>query len=186
MSRAHTSTASLLPCQKTDGGQGGVWRSAGDAAAAGGAAGEPRAGGALPAAAGRRSGAAGAGGRGGHAPPPRPGGAPAPALPPLPGALPRLHRVRATAIAEARHGGERREGERDFGKRVEWERGQSGRAAADGEDRCFALQCGSCPCNFCAVCLHDCGTDAHAHVATCGETGVLGWVPPPRSLSVRS
>ena len=66
------------------------------------------------------------------------------------------------------------------------ERGQSGRAAADGEDRCFALQCGSCPCNFCAVCLHDCGTDAHAHVATCGETGVLGWVPPPRSLSFRS
>ena len=30
---------------------------------------------------------------------------------------------------------------------------------------CFALKCASCPCSFCAWCLADCGSDAHAHVA---------------------
>jgi hypothetical protein len=32
---------------------------------------------------------------------------------------------------------------------------------------CFALKCNSCPCNFCAACLKDCGEDAHQHVAKC-------------------
>ena len=34
---------------------------------------------------------------------------------------------------------------------------------------CFALQCSQCPCGFCAMCLKDCGTDAHGHVANCQE-----------------
>ncbi len=40
-------------------------------------------------------------------------------------------------------------------------------AAFDG---CFALWCsgeGGCGCAFCAYCLRDCGSDAHAHVAAC-------------------
>jgi len=32
---------------------------------------------------------------------------------------------------------------------------------------CFALKCNSCPCNFCAGCLKDCGENAHQHVAKC-------------------
>ena len=32
---------------------------------------------------------------------------------------------------------------------------------------CCAVQCSFCPCNFCAYCLTDCGTDAHRHVAHC-------------------
>lgn len=32
---------------------------------------------------------------------------------------------------------------------------------------CFALRCARCPCAFCAWCLHDCGEDAHEHVANC-------------------
>ena len=44
---------------------------------------------------------------------------------------------------------------------------------------CCALTCGNNQCNagFCAWCLHDCGADAHAHVASCpslppGKSGV--------------
>lgn len=36
-------------------------------------------------------------------------------------------------------------------------------------EACCALPCSSCPCNFCAYCLKDCDTDAHAHVAHCGS-----------------
>ena len=32
---------------------------------------------------------------------------------------------------------------------------------------CLALTCHRCRCGFCAFCLADCGTDAHAHVAAC-------------------
>ena len=32
---------------------------------------------------------------------------------------------------------------------------------------CFALECGRCGAGFCAWCLHDCGRDAHQHVAHC-------------------
>lgn len=31
-------------------------------------------------------------------------------------------------------------------------------------DGCNALYCGSCECRFCAICLKDCGSDAHPHV----------------------
>ena len=31
-------------------------------------------------------------------------------------------------------------------------------------DGCNALSCGSCRAGFCAICLKDCGTDAHSHV----------------------
>jgi hypothetical protein len=36
-------------------------------------------------------------------------------------------------------------------------------------DGCFSVTCGSpgCNCCFCAWCLEDCGTDAHAHVRAC-------------------
>jgi ankyrin repeat protein/serine/threonine protein kinase len=34
-------------------------------------------------------------------------------------------------------------------------------------DNCFALTCGKCRAGFCAWCLHDCGDDAHQHVANC-------------------
>eukprot|EP00965_Chrysotila_dentata_P051265 1699520-Pleurochrysis_carterae.AAC.3 len=36
-------------------------------------------------------------------------------------------------------------------------------------DGCFALKCenNSCGCGFCALCLTDCGSDAHSHIATC-------------------
>ena len=36
-------------------------------------------------------------------------------------------------------------------------------------DGCLALTCQApgCDCGFCAVCLQDCGTDAHAHVRSC-------------------
>ena len=38
-------------------------------------------------------------------------------------------------------------------------------------DGCAALSCGinTCRCGFCAYCLTDCGTDAHAHVPRCPE-----------------
>jgi hypothetical protein len=32
---------------------------------------------------------------------------------------------------------------------------------------CFALTCSRCRAGFCAWCLTDCGSDAHAHVARC-------------------
>ena len=35
-------------------------------------------------------------------------------------------------------------------------------------DGCFALTC-HCRAAFCAWCLTDCGTDAHAHLGTCRE-----------------
>lgn len=37
-------------------------------------------------------------------------------------------------------------------------------------DGCLALTCG-CGCGFCAVCLQDCGSDAHAHIGTCKFAG---------------
>jgi hypothetical protein len=40
-------------------------------------------------------------------------------------------------------------------------------------ERCFALTCPGCKCGFCAWCLKDCGTDAHAHVLQCPE-GIRG------------
>lgn len=39
-------------------------------------------------------------------------------------------------------------------------------AAFDDYDGCNALKCSQCGCGFCAVCLCDCGSDAHAHVAS--------------------
>ena len=36
----------------------------------------------------------------------------------------------------------------------------------DDYDGCNALTCGKCGCGFCALCLVDCGTDAHAHYGT--------------------
>lgn len=43
------------------------------------------------------------------------------------------------------------------------------KAAFDDFDGCFSLRCGNCPCSFCAMCLKDCGGDAHAHAAQCQE-----------------
>jgi hypothetical protein len=39
-------------------------------------------------------------------------------------------------------------------------------------DGCWALACSrqGCGCRFCALCLKDCGSDAHAHVAECAGT----------------
>mmetsp|Transcript_20289 Transcript_20289/g.67689 ORF Transcript_20289/g.67689 Transcript_20289/m.67689 type:complete len:410 (-) Transcript_20289:626-1855(-) len=34
-------------------------------------------------------------------------------------------------------------------------------------DGCSALKCTRCGCGFCAFCLEDCASDAHAHVARC-------------------
>ena len=34
---------------------------------------------------------------------------------------------------------------------------------------CIALTCGKCHAGFCAVCLKDCGNDAHGHIGTCSE-----------------
>jgi hypothetical protein len=34
----------------------------------------------------------------------------------------------------------------------------------DDYDGCNALECGSCGCGFCAVCMADCGEDAHEHI----------------------
>jgi hypothetical protein len=39
---------------------------------------------------------------------------------------------------------------------------------------CFALTCHRCRCGFCAWCLADCGTDAHAHVPGCLHNGAQG------------
>ena len=36
-------------------------------------------------------------------------------------------------------------------------------------DGCNALICPKCGCGFCAVCLEDCGGDAHAHAASYGD-----------------
>eukprot|EP00808_Paulinella_micropora_P003486 g25834.t1 len=41
-------------------------------------------------------------------------------------------------------------------------------------DGCFALTCGGCGCGFCALCLQDCGHDAHAHVANCNVNTAPG------------
>jgi len=43
-----------------------------------------------------------------------------------------------------------------------------GQAFLDFEG-CFALTCPRCACAFCAWCLKDCGGDAHAHAAACGQ-----------------
>jgi hypothetical protein len=39
-------------------------------------------------------------------------------------------------------------------------------------DGCWALACSrqGCGCRFCALCLKDCRSDAHAHVAKCAGT----------------
>lgn len=34
---------------------------------------------------------------------------------------------------------------------------------------CLALKCRSCACGFCALCLKDCGPDAHSHLASCEQ-----------------
>jgi len=41
---------------------------------------------------------------------------------------------------------------------------------------CAALTCanGNCKCGFCAICLKDCGADAHAHVVNCLENASKG------------
>ena len=39
---------------------------------------------------------------------------------------------------------------------------------------CFALTCHRCNCGFCAYCLHDCGADAHRHVANCASNTAPG------------
>ncbi len=46
---------------------------------------------------------------------------------------------------------------------------------------CFALTCSRCACGFCALCLQDCGRDAHAHVSQC-VGGVYGSL---KELNVR-
>eukprot|EP00736_Rhodelphis_marinus_P009799 Rmarinus@m.14001 len=50
-------------------------------------------------------------------------------------------------------------------------------------DGCWALTCSNvaCKCGFCALCLKDCGSDAHGHVAQCtqyreGGGGMIGGV----------
>lgn len=42
------------------------------------------------------------------------------------------------------------------------------KAAFDDFEGCFSLTC-RCKASFCAMCLEDCGADAHAHVAQCQE-----------------
>ena len=32
---------------------------------------------------------------------------------------------------------------------------------------CYALDCNACPCGFCALCLKDCGKDAHGDLSRC-------------------
>ena len=44
-------------------------------------------------------------------------------------------------------------------------------AVFDGFDGCAALYCRNCPCQFCALCLKDCGGDAHQHVRGCPQRG---------------
>jgi len=44
-------------------------------------------------------------------------------------------------------------------------------AVFDGFDGCAALYCRNCPCKFCALCLKDCGDDAHQHVRACPQRG---------------
>lgn len=43
-------------------------------------------------------------------------------------------------------------------------------------DGCLALKCTApkCACGFCAVCLEDCGVDAHVHVRQCKYTHAQG------------
>ena len=36
-------------------------------------------------------------------------------------------------------------------------------------DDCFAVSCAACPCQFCAWCLADCGSNAHPHVLECPD-----------------
>lgn len=50
---------------------------------------------------------------------------------------------------------------------------------------CFALKCMSCPCNFCAGCLEDCGDDAHRHVSrceVCRQAGLDGYFGTKRQF----
>jgi hypothetical protein len=42
-------------------------------------------------------------------------------------------------------------------------------AVFDSFDGCFALNCRTCTCAFCAWCLKDCGADAHTCATQCGE-----------------
>ena len=44
-------------------------------------------------------------------------------------------------------------------------------AVFDGFEGCAALSCPRCPCRFCALCLQDCGGDAHQHVRECPQRG---------------
>jgi hypothetical protein len=44
---------------------------------------------------------------------------------------------------------------------------QACRCAFVDFEGCCALTCHACRCAFCAYCLHDCGNDAHRHVANC-------------------
>ena len=46
---------------------------------------------------------------------------------------------------------------------------QNCRQAFHDYDGCAALTCSSCKTGFCAYCLDNCGSDAHAHVARCPE-----------------
>ena len=39
---------------------------------------------------------------------------------------------------------------------------------------CAALTCSTCKAGFCAICLKDCGNDAHAHVVRCPENSEGG------------
>jgi hypothetical protein len=48
------------------------------------------------------------------------------------------------------------------------------KAPFDSFTGCFALTCSHCSCGFCALCLRDCGSDAHAHVAACGAGQLHG------------
>lgn len=48
---------------------------------------------------------------------------------------------------------------------------------------CFALTCHHCGCGFCAICLNDCGKDAHNH---CREVGGLACVTVPNETMIRA
>ena len=51
-------------------------------------------------------------------------------------------------------------------------------------DGCFALTCGHCKIGFCALCLQNCGADAHPHLAREGECPfACGQFGTPEQLS---